>query len=739
MKLVWGCCSIRCEGSEDRRLGWNVDTNLTPFSYPYTGMISGFGLASAFLSPMFFKRFLYLFAAAALTLAPAACGSDPKDDPDTPVSPDKPDTPTVDPDKPVEDPVGTITLSMRDYDNGDTSLGNIYIRTENFRGRNGAVRFSSVGTVNGLGNVAYIPSNGWTDQIKVTPGEGYVAYDTYQDKYYRIYVVDYITSTLGGIIGADIKYQEPFNGVDEEIQLTETALSFGTDGGSQALFFDNSHILVYDVESDASWCKVEKATSLDRPFLYNGLVITVEKTPTPAATATVTVTTAFGKTKTINVSYAGYEPYVTVGDTSALSDVGCEGGEFRIGLTTNCSESIELTTSGNWIQSRLENGSEQMRRKAKRLTYVNGQPKTRSESYNDAKDIMTLVVKVEQNGNSNPREGRASINWPAGGQDIQIKQKGYTYLRYDTYYGETTIEIGAEEHPSNIYFSFETSYSADNLEIETGYGGDAWFDTSIVQSHYIAVFNVQANTSDSPRQANITLKSKDGLHSLTYSIIQKGMVYYVSITGLYEGAYYVDRHAATYSLPVSTNIEDLTFTSSAPDWVTATYTAGNVVLRFKAATEDRKATITCSNAKGTFEVHQSKYAVNDEYSEGKIEGKVYKMENGTGYIYKTLEGTYAWSTENVVTGCGSDGKKNMEIIRSFPDWQNLYPAFAAVDALNTDGVTGWYMPTRSWLNIEGWSSTEENSGKAWYDTGAGWYNGTKQHKTRVHAVHEFTY
>lgn len=688
---------------------------------------------------MYFKRFLYLFAAAALTLAPAACGSDPKDDPDTPVSPDKPDTPTVDPDKPVEDPVGTITLSMRDYDNGDTSLGNIYIRTENFRGRNGAVMFSSVGTVNGLGNVAYIPSNGWTDQIKVTPGEGYVAYDTYQDKYYRIYVVDYITSTLGGIIGADIKYQEPFKGVDEEIQLTETALSFDTDGGSQALFFDNSHILVYDVESDAPWCKVEKATSLDRPFLYNGLVITVEKTPTPAATATVTVTTAFGKTKTINVSYAGYEPYVTVGDTSALSDVDCEGGEFRIGLTTNCIESIDLATSEYWIRTWFENGSEQMRRKAKRLTYVNGQPKTRSESYNDAKDIMTLVVKVEQNGNSNPREGRASIGWPTGSQSITVKQSGYTYLEYK---GDSSYKFWATPEKNYCYFYFNTSYTTEELEVDVNYGGEAWFEVEYQSDHYeqrLFIKQVQNNMYENERQATVTLKSKDGLHSLTYTVSQEGFQYNVSITGLYEGAYYVDRNAATYSLPISTNIEGLTFTSSAPDWVTATYTAGNVVLRFKAATEDRKATITCSDSRGTFEVHQSKYAVDDDYSEGKIEGKVYKMENGTGYIYKTLDGQYAWSTENIVTGCGNDGKKNMEIIKSIPDWQNLYPAFAAVDALNTDGVTCWYMPAQGWLNIGGWSSTEGTSGEAWYSTGVNWYSGAKQHVKLVHAVHEFTY
>lgn len=688
---------------------------------------------------MLLRRFLHFLTAAALILGTGACGSDPKDNPDTPVGPDTPDTPNVDPDKPVEDPLGTISLSMRDSDNGHTKLDDIYIKTENFCASSGYVMFSSVGAVNGLGNVSYIPTNGWTDKIKVTPGEGYVAYDSYKNKYYRIYVVSYIVSTTGGIIGADIKYQEPFKGVDEEIMLTETALSFGEEGGSQALFFDNSHLLVYDVTSDAPWCQVEKATNLPTPFLYNGVVIKVDKTPTPAATANVTIMTAFGKTKEIHVSYAGYDPYVTLGDTSALQDVGYEGGEYRIGLTTNCMETVQLATSEYWIQAELRNESEQMRRKAARLTYVAGKPKTRAESYNDARDVMTLVVNVSRNDNTDARQGRVGVNYVAGSHGFDVKQEAYTYMQP---YGDQSITIGATPESYWTYsLEFSTSYSLEELEMEVNYGADAWFDTELQRYgySYVKISNVQHNTSENPREANVTVKSKDGMHSLVFTVTQEGANYNVSIGGIHEGAYYVDRMSTTCTLPVSTNVDDLTFTSSAPDWITASYTAGNVVLRIKATAEDRKATITCSNTKGTFEVHQSKYAVDDNYSEGKIEGKVYKMVNGTGYIYKTLDGTYAWSTENIVTGCGDDAKKNMEIIKSFPDWQTLYPAFAAVDALNTDGVSGWYMPTSGWKNIQGWSSTESSFEYAYYDFEYGWIPRNKDDKGVVNAVHEFVW
>lgn len=136
----------------------------------------------------------------------------------------------IDPDKNVPDPIGTITLSMRDYNNGDTYLDNIfYIKNENFKGDNSY--FASVGSIKGLGNVANIPTTGWASQVAVIPGHGYVAYNKWGDKkFYRIYVTDYITSTGGGIIGAEVKYQAPFKGKDEAIALDVQSLTIPMEG-----------------------------------------------------------------------------------------------------------------------------------------------------------------------------------------------------------------------------------------------------------------------------------------------------------------------------------------------------------------------------------------------------------------------------------------------------------------------------------------------------------------------------
>ncbi len=75
----------------------------------------------------------------------------------------------------------------------------------------------SVGKVNGLSAIKKIPASGWAERCAATPGSGYVirqrkasANDGRQTdgyKYCRVYLVDFITSTSGGIMGATIKYQ----------------------------------------------------------------------------------------------------------------------------------------------------------------------------------------------------------------------------------------------------------------------------------------------------------------------------------------------------------------------------------------------------------------------------------------------------------------------------------------------------------------------------------------------------
>lgn len=120
--------------------------------------------------------------------------------------------------KAVPDPEGTVTVQMRNANNGQTYVSpdgfgtDFYIdRADNLTCQWGAV--ICVGKVAGLGNIRERPETGWASKTAVLPGYGYILRSpSNQDGYVycRIYVVGYLTSTGGGIIGATVKYQSPF-------------------------------------------------------------------------------------------------------------------------------------------------------------------------------------------------------------------------------------------------------------------------------------------------------------------------------------------------------------------------------------------------------------------------------------------------------------------------------------------------------------------------------------------------
>ncbi len=135
---------------------------------------------------------------------------------------------------------GSITVKMRNEDNGETKIyidrsvngcyAYLYINSANnfdlytyqeFR-TDYDVEIASVGKVNGLGGITEVPGFGWSSEVSVFVGHGYVVrcryreyiygsgeYTDYSDyTYTRIFVHDEIVSTGGGVIGYTVSYIE---------------------------------------------------------------------------------------------------------------------------------------------------------------------------------------------------------------------------------------------------------------------------------------------------------------------------------------------------------------------------------------------------------------------------------------------------------------------------------------------------------------------------------------------------
>lgn len=554
----------------------------------------------------------------------------------------------VKPDADMPDPTGTVTLSLRDKDNGYTYLGNIYITNENFSGY--LCHFSSLGKVKGLGNVANIPTTGWVSQIAVKPGHGYVAYDGMRNKYYRIFVTDYIVSTLGGIIGAEIKYQEPFYGKDEAISLDVQSLTFSADGGEQTLIFNKSGVVVFDVKSDKF--AVEKASTYDQPFLTNGIAVKAEPNMSPnPIEGTITLTTHCGKKTVIKVTQAGKEPFIHFDEANL--NVSAATQTRTITMSGNIPLSnLTASSSTSWCKAELIGNSAKVQTKNSKVKFIGDKPAKPSKAAQSDQDT------------------------------------------------EYSLSVSIDENPSSTQ-----------------------------------------------RTATITVKSKDGKTSATLNVMQEGSQLTCNDTQIG-----FDKNAGYHTTTINTTAVNWEAESSA-DWCTFSKNGNQLTIRVTKATEDRTATISFKGFDTKITVHQSKYAVGDNYNENGIEGIVGYIGDNARYIYKYL-GTTAWSTENVETGANSkdDGEYNMNVIKRIPHWEDFYPAFQLCNQLNTNGVTGWYLPAINELlllevkNPEReywWSSTEVKdfndiyAYRRWSFEDRYGYNSDKSQKYQVFAVRKF--
>lgn len=164
------------------------------------------------------------------------------------------------PGKELPDPTGTVVFNLMQGDEDTEIKGFVPIHINNaynFEGKYSSTYFVSLGKMKGLGNVTYVPQEGWNSTVAVMPGEGYVARfsSSYYDRgsvYARLYVVSEIVGTSSGVIGYKVKCQAPF----------ELAPKFSTN----SIEFDADENLTKDIEfvnptsasvkSSPDWCTV---------------------------------------------------------------------------------------------------------------------------------------------------------------------------------------------------------------------------------------------------------------------------------------------------------------------------------------------------------------------------------------------------------------------------------------------------------------------------------------------------
>lgn len=650
----------------------------------------------------------------------------------------------IKPDVNVNDPAGTVSLSMMkgpSIREGATRIGSsdIYIGNDyNFDGG----YFISLGTVKGLGNVSYIPTTGWASKVSVRSGNGYVACDPY-GFFYRIFVEKEIVGTTGGIIGYDVKYQAPFKGKDLELELPATSVSFDKKGGTENIVFDNKEFVVFTAKSSEDWCQIIPTSTYNYSFLANGIQIIAQPSDVAATTeATITLTTAYGKKKEIKVTRGGVDPYLTLNETSVTLDA--KECERQVGLNTNIQkEDLTISnTASSWCKAEFVDQTRAIHASAAKIKFVGNKPAKAVKAANAAgsASYYALVLKANSNDKDTERKGTITLKSKDGKKSVTlnvIQDKAYLYVK-DKGYNKASFD---NEERNAAIGTVYTSLEYEDLQVSCN---EVWCKPELQKSYgqIILNANISKNTTEKSREAKIVISNKTKTLSFTLTVSQSGVKFIPSQTKVG-----FDKNYSNKTITINTNID--WEASSNQSWCTLTKNGNNLTIRatpYSGSAANRKATISFKGLSTKIEVDQSKYALGDEYNENGVKGEVICINDTIRYVGKDV-GKTAWSTEEVATGATDkyDGRLNMAVIKKISGWKDLYPAFALCDALNTGSVTGWYLPAMyelETINRVGiirdwhWSSTEYNESEAFISYGNSGDH-PKRTKYEVKAVHRF--
>ena len=663
-----------------------------------------------------------------------ACSSDDSTDGDG----------NIKPDVNVNDPAGTVSLSMMkgpSTSEGATRISGSYIYIGNDYNFDGG-SFISLGTVKGLGNVSYIPTTGWADKVSVRNNNGYVAYSN--GTFYRIFVEKEIVGTTGGIIGYDVKYQAPFKGKDLELELPATSISFDKKGGTENIVFNNKEFVVFTAKSSENWCQIIPTSTYNYSFLSNGIQIKVYPSDVAATTeATITLTTAYGKKKEIKVTRGGVDPYLTLNETSVTLDA--KECERQIGLNTNIQkEDLTISnTASSWCKAEFVDQTRAIHASAARIKFVGNKPAKAVKAANAAgsASYYALVLKANSNDKDTERKGTITLKSKDGKKSVTlnvIQDKAYLYVK-DKGYNKASFD---NEERNAAIGTVYTSLEYEDLQVSCN---EVWCKPELQKSYgqIILNANISKNTTEKSREAKIVISNKTKTLSFTLTVSQSGVKFIPSQTKVG-----FDKNYSNKTITINTNIDWEASTNQS--WCTISKNGNNLTIRatpYSGSAANRKATISFKGLSTKIEVDQSKYALGDEYNENGVKGQVICINDTIRYVGKDV-GNAVWSNESVLTGANNkyDGRVNMAIIKKISGWKDLYPAFALCDALNTGNVTGWYLPATKELSdiyAKGngirsyfWSSTEYSVNQA-YRNYSNWSQDQKKESYKVKAVHRF--
>lgn len=505
------------------------------------------------------------------------------------------------------------------------------------------------------------------------------------------------------------------------------------------------------VKSSADWATVELVDGSSRTAAIANSIRWIGNEPATHSRANnASVHTYYANIKVAaNVNSGGRNATITVsskdGKLSAKHSLIQKGATVSVknvstGASINDNDILKIGNTGGTINISVNSSN-------KSLKVTSDSPWATISEPEERDNVQFYTITIEPSENADDRTAKISIKGKSDEPSMSfiITQSPATI---EVFTAGKTIEDGSTIEVSEFAntMDIQVRSSISNIKLTSN---ASWCTATMTKQSgaytYYTIAAVDNETADS-RTAKIVIKGEKGDISHSFVIRQAEGKLQVELDGKYlDGSTtkYIGPGQYTLNYKIVGNLPFKV--KSNAEWCSVYQSGKNIAITISATDKNRSTSVEITGGKEPIILtyKQTKYYRNQHIDQSDRESPLIYIDFNTGQsaLYKVLA-QFSWSTQGIVTGATSltDGEANTTKIHSIPNWENLYPAFVAVDKLNTDSESGWYMPARDEFKLgidKMWSSTESSQEHAYCITLYGYYKDTKIWNNKVVAVKKF--
>lgn len=478
------------------------------------------------------------------------------------------------------------------------------------------------------------------------------------------------------------------------------------------------------VKSSADWATVELVDGSSRTAAIANSIRWIGNEPATHSRAnTATVRTYYALVKVAeNVNSGERKAAIVVsskdGKLTAKHSLAQKGAtisvtNISIGAAINDNDVLKMGNTGGAINISIKSSNKSLK------VSSDSSWATISESEEKGDDQL-YTITIDPNDNTDERTAKISIKGKSNepSMSFSITQSPATIEVYNV----TTrkqIEDGSTIEVSELANTIELNVVSSNSNIKLTSNASWCTATMTNQDRDYTYYTIAAadNETTESRTAKIKIKSEKGDVLFSFAIHQSEGKLRVKLDGEYlDGSTtkYIDKNGQTFNYEI---VGSLPFkVKSNAEWCSVYQSGKNIAIIISKTDIIRSTSIEISGGEKPIIItyKQTKYTNYQQIIDQTIDANLFiDFSTGKSLLYKIVKGATIWSRQQIATGATSltDGEANTNKIHSIPNWEENYPAFVAVNTLNREKNSGWYMPARDEFgdnNYTMWTSTEHS-------------------------------